>query len=761
MTLRRAIAIFPMLLWFMAAPSVAVAEEDDDTGADTTIVVDRVQVTAIKQGRVLRAEPVASTIVGSREISRSGITAVKELAERVPNLHIPDYGSRMTSTVYVRGLGARIDQPVIGINVDNVPVLNKNLFDTELADIERIEVLRGPQSTLYGRNTMGGVMNIYTLSPLRYEGVRLSAGYGSGNTWRVKASAYQKINPDFGFSVVGHYTTSDGLFENLATGRNCDREESGGGRWRLHWRNSRGLEVDNTFAFSLLEQGGYPYAYAGEDKVDAEGNTIIRRGEIRYNDPAGYTRTAFNDGVTVRYDAGRFTVASITGYHFSDDCMTLDQDFLPLSYFTLEQATREHALTEDLIFRSLGEGRYRWVTGVFGFFRHTSMSAPVEFRRQGIEELIFANANKQMAAMGIHYTPQVERLPLDSDFRNTAFGAALYHESNYTVGRWRFTAGLRLDYEHTALKYHSAAQMPYTLTIDGTDTDRTVSIDERNRIAHDYFEWLPKVAVTYSFDQQRNIYFSVAKGYKAGGFNTQMFSDILQEKVKWQMVGSTYRESDVMSYRPEKSWNFELGGHFSCLEGAIRGDVALFWIECRDQQLTRFPEGQTTGRMMTNAGKTRSRGGEFSLQLHPWKSLELTASYGMTDARFLEYDDGTADYAGKQLPYAPRHTLAARAAWSIPTGVEWLGEVVLSCGIRSAGGIRWNEANTLRQDLYTLLDASVRIEHPHYSVDFWGRNITDTRYDTFYFKSMGNEFTQRGRGATFGMTISLNILEPR
>ena len=167
----------------------AAADGPEAERADTTIAVDRVQVTAIKQGPVLRSTAVASSILGSRAVARGGITALKEISLSVPNFHAPDYGSRMTSSIYVRGLGTRIDQPVIGLNVDNVPMLNKNGFDTELADIERIEVLRGPQSTLYGRNTMGGVVNVYTLSPLAYEGVRALVEYGSGNTLRATGPA--------------------------------------------------------------------------------------------------------------------------------------------------------------------------------------------------------------------------------------------------------------------------------------------------------------------------------------------------------------------------------------------------------------------------------------------------------------------------------------------------------------------------------------------------------------------------------------------
>ena len=459
----------PMLLRIL--PAAAAPHDDGARGphagseaADTTITVDKVQITAIKQGLVLRSEPVASTIVGSRDISRRHVDALAELSQQVPNLHIPDYGSRMTSSIYVRGLGARIDQPVIGLNIDNVPVLNKDNFDTELAEVERIEVLRGPQSTLYGRNTMGGVINIYTLSPLAWQGVRLMAEYGNGASARIRASLYEKLTPEVGMSVSGYYTRSNGFFTNDYTGERCDREQLGGGRWRTLWDNGRGLRLDNTFSFSVLDQGGYPYAYAGEEPLVLDGREVIRPGQIACNDPCSYRRTLLNDGLTVRYDADAFTVSSITSYQYSDDAMTLDQDFLPLSYFTLTQARTEHSLTEDLVFRSRDDHAYRWLFGAFGFYRHTRMEAPVHFKRTGIEELILRNANTNPDLL---YGIEAEELPLESYFRMPVYGAALYHESRYALGRWLFTAGIRADFEHTRLRYRSRAELDYTLRVTG------------------------------------------------------------------------------------------------------------------------------------------------------------------------------------------------------------------------------------------------------------------------------------------------------
>ncbi len=182
-------------------------------------------------------------------------------------------------------------------------MLNKDNFDTELADAERIEVLRGPQSTLYGRNTMGGVVNVYTLSPLTYEGVRLTAEYGSGDSYRFRhrpTTSYARPRHGRNGLLYPHGR----ILREPRTGEKCDWERLGGGRWKTQWRN-RG-SAHRQYAFVLgARQGGYPYAYVGEDIV-RDDKTVIRNGEIRYNDPSSYRRTRLSDGLTVRYDAAQF-----------------------------------------------------------------------------------------------------------------------------------------------------------------------------------------------------------------------------------------------------------------------------------------------------------------------------------------------------------------------------------------------------------------------------------------------------------------------
>ncbi len=717
--------------------------------ADTVVEADGIRITAIKQGLSLRDAPVAATVAGERTLERGAVAAVKDLSARTPNFHIPDYGSRMTSSIYVRGLGARIDQPVMGMNVDNVPLLNKNNYDFDLADVERIEILRGPQSTLYGRNTMGGVVNVYTRSPLAAQGTRLGVEYGSGNTLRLRASTHHALRESHGLGAALWYGRSDGFFTNEATGRRCDREESGGARIKYQYRGERGLRIENTASVSLLAQGGYPYASA-------------LTGSIAYDDPCSYDRLFVSDGLTVRYDGAACSVASVTSYQYTHDDMRLDQDFLPLPYFTLRQDTRQHAVTQEVVVRSRaaeGDG-YGWLCGLFGFYSRSEMQAPVLFKERGIEELILRNANAHDPEYEFSWLEPT--LALDSRFRTPDAGLALYHESNYRTGRWHFTLGVRLDCEHVRLHYDSRTASRYRAVrrSDGMTLDLPLEATLRGTLRQSFAQVLPKAAVRFELGRGSDLYASVSKGYKAGGYNTQMFSDILQRELMERMGapgGAAYDIDRVMTYRPEKSWNYELGGHVTAAAGAVRGDFALFRIDCRDQQLTVFPDGTTTGRMMTNAGRTRSLGGEASVTARVWRRLDLALAYGYTHAVFRRYDDGRCDYRGKRIPYAPEYTASAHMAWSIPTGIGWLGDVVLAAGARGVGPIRWNEQNTLTQPFYVLLDASVRLEHPHYTLDLRGDNLCGTHYDTFHFVSMGNAFLQRGRPRTFRIALNIHL----
>ncbi|MDY6300947.1 MAG: TonB-dependent receptor [Bacteroidales bacterium] len=732
----------------MTVAALAASAGEPITLGDT-LSLSEVTVTAIKQNADLRTQATALTVIDRQEAERNQVMSVKNAANLIPNLFIPDYGSRMTSTVYVRGIGTRIDQPSVGLTIDNVPVMTKENYDIDIMDITRLEMLRGPQNTLYGRNTLGGLMNIYTLSPLNYQGTRALIEGANHGTLRVGAGHYMLLKENLGISLTAQYNTTHGEFRNQYNGKHCDWEHLFSGRAKVEWRDQNGWYLSNVLSATVSRQGGYPYEW-------------VETGEIAYNDTCFYRRTSVTDGLTVRKAFDRFTLSSITSYQYLDDNMTLDQDFTVRDYFTLTQARSEHAVTQDFIARSHEKASgYNWLMGASGFFRRYRMDAPVTFYDYGIAQLIEKHFNDALPEYPIAW--DTRSFLLGSHFTSPNWGAALYHESTYHWGQWTLQAGLRLDYEHARLNYHSETHTGFSMFEAATGelyAHGVIDIDDHGNLNKDFLDLLPNVSLTWHpwAGKNHTIYLAASRGSKAGGFNTQMFSDVLQQRLMKMMgIGMQYDVDKMVGYKPEKAWNYELGGHFECWDGRVQSDMDVFFMDCRDRQLTVFPPGTTTGRMMTNAGKTHSWGAEFAISVTPTELTHMNLSYGFTHATFKDYNDGKVDHSGKRVPYAPMHTLFAEVDHSFKISNDMNKMLTLAANVRATGDIYWDEANTLRQPFYALLGASVTWKQQHYSLQLWGRNLTDTQYKTFYFVSIQHHFLQRGHGRQFGATLRLNF----
>ena len=716
---------------------------------DTIRTLEAVNVTAMKRSSEAGRKTESATTLTKTAVERMNITSAKAASAIAPNFYVPDYGSRVTSSIYVRGIGTRIDQPAIGMNVDNIPILNKDNYDFDIFDIAGIEIRRGPQSIMFGRNTMGGLIDIRTISPATYQGTRILAEYANAASYRIGMGHYAR--PSNAFAVGGNIALSatDGFFKNLYNGENCDKERNGRASLKAILKPSSELIIENTLSASLVRQGGYAYEYTATN-------------EVNYNDTCSYRRTAVIDGLTMRRQFANFSLASITSYQYLNDDMRLDNDFLPLPYFTLTQTKQEHAFTEDLVAKSREDARIKWIGGVFGFYRHSKVDAPVLFKDYGIDQFIESKWNEMNPSYPIYW--DTDNFILGSSFALPNYGIAAYGEAAADFGAFSLAAGLRIDYEETRLNYNSDCSTSYTVyerTPEGNVpySHRPVEIHMDGNLRRSFVQLLPKVSLCYNLPGEKgNLYASFSKGYKAGGFNTQMFSDVLQQELMGRMgIGQRYDINSVVGYKPEKSWNYEIGGKFSFAGGRVLLDASAFYIDCRDQQLTVFPEGISTGRIMTNAGRTRSTGAELSVSAYPINRLELRASYGHTNAKFRKYDNGKADYKGNYIPYAPKNTLFVGATYSIPVNSRQLHSISISANASGAGRIYWNEANTASQPLYMLLNGNVRFLGAAYSLDLWIKNVTSTQYNTFYFVSIEHEFLQRGKPRQFGATLRINI----
>lgn len=693
----------------------------------------------------------STTTLRRADIENRHISSVKELSAIAPNFYQPDYGSRMTSSMYVRGFGSRIDQPVVGMNIDGVPVMNKNNYDFELFDIDRVQVMRGAHGLLYGRNTSGGAINLYTMSPLNFQGKRFTLEYGSANNVRVKASHYAAPSNRFGWAVSLLYNHSDGYFMNKELGKNCDGGDNGALRLRLQWLPGDDWSIDNTLSAGYTAEGGWAYRhYNPADKSLAP---------VAYNDECSYKRLNISEGLVVKRAFDWGAISSTTGYQYVDDRMRLDNDFLPLDYFSMGQYQKEHSLTQEFVVKADDLGAFNILGGLFGFFKHNNMSAPVHFKQYGIDNLILKNANEEWYYSLDNGTRELsfkeDNFVIYDDFVIPAFGVAAFVQGGLSLHGFDVKAGLRVDYEYSSMSYDSHSTVHYSTYKDiaGYDVMNTVF---KGQQAVDALVLLPTLSVSYGGDWG-NVYASARKGFKAGGFNTQLFSDILKQKMMNSFVGSD-DDIDASStvYKPEENWTFELGTHLSPLDSKKLDIMAsLFYIDCRNQQLTTFPDGGT-GRMMSNAGRSFSAGAELSAR-YVLGDITFDAGFGYTHAEFIKYNRGDADLSGRILPYAPRETYSLNVAYRLPVPRSFANIFVLNVGWNGVGRTYWNEENTLSQPFYSLLSASLAWEKGHWGVSLWGKNLLNEKYNTFYFRSIGNDFFAQGKPLHFGISMHINL----
>ncbi len=709
-------------------------------------------------------QPQQTSVIDTRLIEATQVTSPKDLSLLVPNIYMPDYGSAMTSSIYIRGLGSRINEPVMGMVVDGVPMMDKNLYDHVLQDVKRIELLRGPQGTFYGRNSPGGVMEIRTMQPLDITTytIRGLVSYGSANTVQAQASYYDVLSPakashPFGWGIALRYRRTDGFFRNEYTGRLIDHAQQAGGRIVLDGRPTDEWRLTGTVYTDWTSQGAFPYASA-------------ETGKIAYNRPSSYERLAILPSLRAEYLHEGWRLLMTVSYQLLRDEMIMDQDYTTADIFTLRQTQRQHNATFDALLQGPQPcSWYDWQVGANALVKFNHLSAPVTFMREGIEQLILSNANKGIQTVFPSDSIEISNptLPIPSTFDLLNAGGALFHQSHFHFGKWHMRAGVRLDIEHVRMDYLSTADVNYRFTLL-TSLFKTIHTEIRGTKAATYVQALPKLSVAYE-DSWGTIYGYAAKGYKAGGYNPQIFSTITQNQVMTDLAADMgmhlkiadpmFSDVSITSYRPEKDWTFELGGHFSPAEG-LKIDVDVFHMQCYDQQVTIFPNGKTTGRLMANAARSRMWGTETALHYRwtkdRWSGM-LVGTYGFTDARLISFNDGMGDYSGNYIPYSPQHTAHLFVSAAYEVGKKGLQSIALSLKADGMGRIYWNEQNNCSQPFYGLLGASIDLLWKYISLQLWGRNLTATRYDVFYFRSMGNDFLQRGKPLELGATLRIEI----
>ena len=764
--------------------------EQEILQTDSTRLIDIEELVIIatpKENNRLRQQPLSATSFSQDDMRNKGISSVKTMNGLVPNLFIPDYGSKLTTSVYVRGIGSRINTPAVGLYVDNIPFIDKSAFDFNYSDIERIDILRGPQGTLYGRNTMGGLIRVYTKSPFTYQGTDVSLSAATYNNYKASVSHYHRISNKFAFSANFFYEYDGGFYENTA--RNNEKVEEGseaGGRFRAIFLPNDHLKLDFTLNYEYLNQGGYPYAYTGITEGEEDRKDYI--GKISYNHKSGYKRNLLNTGLNLEHQAGNFILNSVTGFQYLKDQMDLDQDFTEKDIYTMVQKQDSKTISEELVLKSKPGRRWQWTTGVSGFYQDLKTEAPVTFREDGVSSLIEGNVNDifkkikeekpMMPDMNLDITDN--NLLIGGNFKSPMLSTGVYHQTTINdviIEGLSLTAGLRMEYEKYWLDYNSNANINFDYTIavmpmpfKGLNSSPKVN----GNISHDYIQLLPKFALQYNFDKKNNLYASVSKGYRSGGYNIQMFSEIVQgemingmiavldEKTHGmvsQMGGDKiplyeFNIQETTLYKPEYSWNYEVGAHLTLCNGKLQTDLAAFYMDTHDQQISRFAQSGL-GRVTVNAGKSRSLGAEAAVNAQITDVFGVNANYGFTHATFTDYVvSDEVNYNGKYVPFVPKHTFGVGAQYRIPLkNSKLLDNITINANYRGAGRIYWTESNEVSQAVYGTLNGRINLNKGNGQIGLWINNALNTKYQTIYFETMDRGFEQTGRPLQVGIDL--------
>lgn len=667
-----------------------------DSTALPKVNLQEVVVNASKNNSKLKDLPASVTIVPSLVIESNEIHTLSHISSLVPNFTMPDYGSKLTSPVYIRGIGSRINSPSVGLYVDNVPYFEKGAFDFDFFDLDNIEVLRGPQGTLFGRNSMGGLINITTKSPATYQGSHLKLSAGNYGSYKVNAGHYNKVNNAFSFSLAGNYQHNDGFYTNRYSGRKVDELDSYGFRNRLIYKMSEKLELENIASLENSTQGGYPYAIFNTTNQQLD--------DVNYNQISSYNRLLFSDALKLKYSDKTWELTNTLSFQYLDDVQKIDQDFTYNQLFFVQQLQKQNMMADEIILRSKGDKRLSWLFGVFGFMQYSDSEVDVNS---------YANQVWSLKTYGLDVK-----------------GFALFNQLTFKISNnLSLTGGLRYDNEVSELAY------TYEVTMAGNGLPGADTIYPKLR---DHIV-LPKLALSYRLNKT-NFYASYSTGYKPGGFN------------------STFELPEHLMFKNETSYNFETGVKTQMFASLIFADVALFYTKLKDQQIYRTaPSGR--GSYLDNSGLSENRGFEISLKSRSIFGFEGMASYGYTHSKIIEYIQSiNINYNNQYSPYIPRHTFAVQVSKTFNLDNSLLCDKIrVNSMYHQNGALYWNLKNTLKEDRHGLLNAGISFINNNFQLDVWGKNLTNTQYRSFLFEALGNTYAQAGKPMQLGVSASVKF----
>jgi iron complex outermembrane recepter protein len=671
-----------------------------------------VTVTALKEEQDKQKVPVSVTAVSKDTIDAAGIHVVSDATIFAPNTFFTEGTARKLSNARFRGIGASPANPAITTYIDGVPQINANTSSIELLDIHQIEFVRGPQSALFGRNTLGGLVNITSARPAMaaWTGAA-SLPVGNHGQWAIRGGASGPVVKDkVGLGVSFSQANRDGFTVNDVTGSDIDTREAFSTKAQLLFTPNSTWEGRVIFTGERARDGDY----ALNDVAALRANPFHSSRDFE-----GFTnRDIVGTTFLARRVGGPVVLSSTTGFLKWKTQDVTDLDYSPLPLLRRDNSEEAFQFTQEIRVASADASKItlpngtavRWQGGLFLFTQNYDQDA------------INSYAPFVVAPIPIALTQHSPLASLED------FGVGLFGQATFSFNeRLDVIAGARFDYESKKATLDTFFDQPIAprVTVDGDENFANVS---------------PQGSVIYRYSSDVSFYGTLGRGFKAGGFNPG------------SPVGSE-------AYGAEQTWNGEGGVKSLWANGRVSANAAVFVINWDDLQLN-VPNPAVPGQFyITNIGGAVSRGVEFELGARAAQGVDLFTSLGYTHAQFSDGSLSSGlDVSGNDVPNTPKYTASLGAQYSRDIGVATLqgrADVVFY------GSFQYDDANTLGQDAYSLVNLRLGASSRRLTGELFLRNAFDTRYIPFAFAygplAPSGFVGEMGAPRTFGVSVGVRF----
>jgi len=708
MTIRRLHTSFALIF----APLIFVPNPARAQAPAASFQLPPLVVTAQKEAAEAQDLPVSLTGFNQQTLRDSGTTVVGDLF--APNVYFTEFTARKLSNPRFRAIGSSPANPAVATYFDGVPQFNTNSSSIDLLDVGQVEFVRGPQSALFGRNSIGGLINVTSARPsLSGWTGSLSVPFGNESYREVRGNvAGPVVDGKVGVAVAMNYSQRDGFTVNDLTGNDIDSREA--------------FSVKGQVLFTPRQSWETRVIVNGERARDGD-YALSDLGGLRTNpfhtmrDFEGHTnRDIFGTTILNRHEGTRFSVSSTTGFlkWKTEDATDLDYTPLPLivrnnneESFQFTQEVRV-ASPPNASLRLSDAAALKWQAGVFLFTQNYEQNA--------------VNTLAPFTFSPFITFPLALTLP---DAELDDFGIGVYGQGTATIAnRFDLTAGVRVDNE----------QKDASLS-----TFFTPQIQPRRDLVTDasFSNVSPQFSAAVRIQPEKTAYVAVTRGYKAGGFNPV------------SPVG-------FESYGEEHAWNIEGGLKTMWASGRVMANASVFRIDWEDLQLN-VPDFTSPAQFyIANIGGATSSGVEAEVNARVHSSVDVFGGVGYTRARFS--DDAVSNgmpVGGNTIPNTPEYTvtLGTQVSHPLRSGISVYGraEAVFY------GTFEYDDLNLARQDAYSLANFRAGARGRYLFAEAWVRNAFDTRYIPIAFAygalAPSGYIGEMGRPRTFGVSAGVTF----